>query len=138
MADQILQAQKDGQSSDLGALNSVGNINLAVFDEDANNHLANKYGGGKSAYAGVIQTSGDNVVITPSLGNSIRVFWVSFIPDPDNVSNPVVTVKIGESPIYVGYAMAHWEIFEGGVDESVVVNLETAQPVAVTIHYQEV
>lgn len=40
MADQILQARQNGQSSDLGVINDQGNINLAVRDEDANITLA--------------------------------------------------------------------------------------------------
>lgn len=101
--------------------------------------LSGRFGGGKSAYAAVISTSGDTTVITPAAGKRVRVYWVSFIPNSDNTAANLVTVKFaGGTSMYVGYAMAHWEEFTGTTNQAVVVNLSNTQPVAVTIHFQEV
>lgn len=117
---------------------SVSNHPTEYPDTVQQSHLENRYGGGKQAYAEVLTTAGDNIAITPVTGNAIRVYWVSFVPDQDNTSSTVVTVKIGSRSIYVGYAMAHWEIFEGEIGEQVIVNLSSSNKVAVTIHYKEV
>lgn len=97
-----------------------------------------RFSGGKSAYAATLNTSGDNTVITPASGKRIRIFWVAFVPDSDNATANLVTVSIGATAIYKGYALAHWEVFTGAADETVVINLANTGTVAVTIHYQEI
>jgi hypothetical protein len=94
-----------------------------------------RFSGGKLAYAGVLSTAGDNVVVTPGATQRVRLFWVAFIPNSDNSTANLVTVKAGATTYYVGYALAHWEVFDGPVNTPLVVNLANAQPVAVTIHY---
>lgn len=97
-----------------------------------------RYGGGKTAYAGLVNTAGDNAIITPAAGMKVRVFWVAFVPNSDNGAATLVTVKFGATPIYMGYALAHWEVFTGATDQQLIVNLTSAQAVAVTVHYTEV
>lgn len=98
-----------------------------------------RFAGVKSSYASKLQTAGDTVVITPSAGRRILVYWVFFMPNPDNASANFVTVKFTNGQImYAGYLMSHWELFEGNVDDTVTVNLENAGPVAVNILYREV
>lgn len=111
-------------------------------DSDAFLPLTNsqdyRFSGGKSAYAAVLNTAGANTVITPSSGKRIRIFWVAFVPNSDNASANLVTVSIGSTPIYTGYALAHWEVFTGAANDTVKVNLANTGSVAVTIHYQEI
>jgi hypothetical protein len=115
------------------ALESGGNLAAVRTDIDY------RFSGGKTSYAAVLNTSGNNVVITPAAGKRIRIFWVSFIPNTDNLNANLVTVKYTAGiTMYVGYAMAHWELFTGAADDSVTVNLNTTEPVAITIHYQEI
>lgn len=120
-----------------GGSTAVSNFPSDYPDAAQQGYQANRYGGGKSAYAGTVSASGDTDVITPAGGNAIRVFWVYALGDPDNATSPLITVSIGATSIYAGYALAHWEIFEGAADEPVTVNLGSAETVAVTIHYEE-
>lgn len=93
----------------------------------------------KKAQAALVSAAGDTTFITPTSGKSLRVLWVAFVPDSDNLLSTRVQVKFGAAgaPFYLGYAMAHWEVFEGGLNIPLVINLSAAQAVAVTVHYEE-
>jgi hypothetical protein len=95
-----------------------------------------RFAGGKTPYAQVLSTAGDTTIVTPSGGQRVRMVWVAFVPNSDNTAANLVTVKFttGSTP-YVGYALSHWEVFDGPVNQPLVVNLANTQPVAVTIHY---
>ncbi len=95
-----------------------------------------RFAGGKTAYAAVLSTAGGTVAITPAAGLRVRVVWVAFIPNSDNTAANLVTVSLGSTVLYIGYAMAHWEAFTGAVNGTVTVDLSNTQPVAVTIHYE--
>ncbi len=101
-----------------------------------------RFSGSKLSYVSTISTSGDTIAITPTTGKSIRVFWVSFVPNPDNTSAVLVKIGFGtttiSTEIYRGYAMAHWEVFTGSINEQLIINTSLSQSVAFTIHYQEV
>lgn len=99
-----------------------------------------RYSGGKSAYANTVAVAGDTTLVTPATGNAVRVVWVSAIPSPDNGAANRVRFKFGASgnPFYESYAVAHWEVFQGAADEPLVLNLQTSEPVSVTVHYREV
>lgn len=97
-----------------------------------------RYSGGKTSVGGVLNTAGTNVVITPAAGKRIRVFWVSMIPSSDGAAANLVTVAVGSQTLYVAYAVAHWEVFTGVVNASVTFSLANTQPVAYTVHYQEI
>lgn len=126
--------------------NAGTNLNTSALALESGGNLAAvrtgtdyRFSGGKTSYAALINTSGNNVVITPASGMKVRVFWVSFIPNSDNSAANLVTVKFTAGvTMYVGYAMAHWEVFTGATNDTVTVNLQTTDPVAVTIHYSEV
>jgi hypothetical protein len=95
-----------------------------------------RFAGGKIAYAAVVSAAGDTTVVTPTAGQKVRLVWVSFLPRSDNTAGNLVTVKLGTVPKYIGEALAHWELFDGGLGEALTVNLANAQPMAVNIHYQ--
>lgn len=113
----------------------VGDVPLAA-DAATETTLANRFAGGLTPYAAVLTAS---ATITPAAGKYLKVKWVSFIPNPDNVAANLVTIGFAAgSTLYVGYAMAHWEMFVGSVNQVLNITLGTSEPVAVTIHYQEV
>lgn len=99
---------------------------------------ASRYAGGKTAVVATVTASGDTTVHTPAVGKRIRVFWVYAIADPDDGVTPLIKVKLGTTEIYRCYAVAHWEVFTGGVNEALVVNLGGASNVAFTAHITEV
>lgn len=95
-----------------------------------------RFGGAKLAYSGLLTS--DHLIDPSAVGNAIRVLWVAFVPSPDNSAANLVQVGFnGDVPFYTGYALAHWEVFEGAPDQAVLIDLATAEPVAVTVHYEE-
>lgn len=98
-----------------------------------------RYTGDKAAKTAQVTAPGQTVVLTPNPGRALTVYWVSAINDPDSEFQPRIRVGFaGESDFfYSAYALAHWERFEGDHDQSVVVELDQAGDVAVTIHYKE-
>jgi hypothetical protein len=96
--------------------------------------LQSRNGGGKSAFAGSVTSLGDNTIITPPVGKSVKVFWVYTLTNPDSPTT-LITIKLGAVPIYTSYGIAHWEPFLGAVDAPLVINLSVASNVAVTVHY---
>jgi hypothetical protein len=110
---------------------------------DANNpldvkdaQLVRRFGGSKLAYSGLLTSTTD---ITPTVGKAIRLLWVAFVPSSDNSAANLVTVGFVDAaaPCYTGYALAHWERFDGAVNQKLRITLATAEPVAVTVHYEE-
>lgn len=123
-------------------VNAFGDIALDASVQEVVTPTQRRYGLAgtpKKAKGALLSTSGDNDFITPTAGKSVRVLWTSVIPNPDNASANLVAVKFGTggTPFYLSYAVAHWEMFEGAVDQHVYVNLANTEPVAVTIHYEE-
>lgn len=117
------------------AVSSIPNVagTVSVLSQD----LDYRYSGGKTARTQLVAAAGDTTLVTPAAGKAIRLFWVSFVPSPDNQAANLFQVRIGSSAKYLGYAVAHWEVFDGAADESLIVNAATSAPVAVTVHYQE-
>lgn len=98
-----------------------------------------RYTGGKSSYGVVVAAANETILLNPAPGNYLVVYWVAFVPDSDNATTNLVTIKFdGGTTLYVGYALAHWEPFEGAVDQNLIVDMEAADPVAITVHYEEI
>lgn len=119
-------------------IHATADNELNVHDESSGVFLDNRYGGGKTAFAGQVTASGDTTVITPASGSAVQVYWIYAVSDPNNSSSPLITVKLGTESIYCGYALSHWEVFTGAVDDPLIINLDQAISVAVTVHYKEV
>lgn len=101
--------------------------------------LINRYGGGKSAIAQSISTSGTTTLRTPAAGNLLIIYWVQAMPDPLGTGSPLITVALGATTLYSGYGISHWERFEGDLNDALTVTLDASGTnVAVTIHYMEV
>lgn len=98
-----------------------------------------------------VNTSGETSVVQPSAGNSIRLWWYNIGADPVNSANVVASLRFGSSGTdffkaglsqYGGAAghsfKAGKSYHQGGVDESLYVNLSAAQTVYVNIDYEQV
>lgn len=96
-----------------------------------------RYGGLKTPAVATVVAMGDTTILTPTMGNRIRLFWVSAINDPVAVSAPLIKILLGTTEVYRAYAVAHWEVFEGVVNAPLIVNLSAAGSVAFTAHLQE-
>lgn len=99
---------------------------------------AQRYGGGKTPVTATVAAEGDTTIHTPAAGKKVRLSWVTAINDPDESLSPVISVKIGALECYRGYALSHWEVFDGAVDAALVINLSHAASVAVTAHLEEI
>ncbi len=100
---------------------------------------AKRYGGGKLTKTAQVTASGNTTILTPAAGKFVRLYWVGAINDPDQSVSPRIRVGFDGAAdyLYSGYAVAHWEVFDGAVNQAVVVNLDQAGDVAATVHYQE-
>ncbi len=100
--------------------------------------VPSRYTGGKTAVCTTVTANGNTTIYTPTSGKSVRLYWVSAINDPDEVLNPLIKISIGATEFYRGYAIAHWEVFTGAVNDALIVNLSNAASVAVTAHIKEI
>lgn len=132
---------KASGGGDASAANQVtANTSLGNIETDTDY----RFGGGKTAYTATIAASGNTNLLTPSSGNRIQLYWLSFIPNSDNVSANLVKIGFGttggsiSTELYRAYAMAHWELFTGTANQSLIINTASNEPVAVTVHYKEV
>ena len=101
--------------------------------------LANRFGGDKEAATAFVTSLGSTTILTPAAGKKLRVYWVSAINSPTEPTTPLIQVGFvgADDYLYAAYAIAHWEIFEGEVDQPLEVNLDGSGAVAVTVHYEE-
>lgn len=125
---------------------AVGEVETAVAAADVaardaaagqSAYLANRYGGGKQSYAALVSTAGTTTLVTPAAGKALEVYWVYALANPTSETAALITLTLGD-PIYVGYAISHWEKFVGPVNAPLTVTLGASVGVAVTIHYREV
>lgn len=134
----------------LGRLKSIwdrlAGIATGEKQDVGNNYLSSidnyRSGVTKEPLCTTVTSSGGTTLITPTLGKAIRMFWVSAMNSPANDNNPLLKIGFGEgtnvtSEKYRTYAVAHYEKFEGAVNENLNINLSTTGSVAVTIHYEE-
>jgi len=103
-----------------------------------------RFSGGKTAYATTILASGNTNLVTPASGQRIQVYWLSFLPSSDNTAANLVKIGFGttggaiSTELYRATAMAHWELFTGSANQSLIVNTGTAEAVYITVHYREI
>lgn len=82
------------------------------------------------------------VNIVPTSGMAILLLWVSAQPSPDGPANPlrVYFPTNGADPeigAYRAYVIGHWQAIPGAVDQPLRYQPTTADPVQLTIHYEE-
>lgn len=119
-------------------VNLLGALSLEATQDVVRDDLNERFSGGKTAVATTLTAAGDNTILTPPAGKSIRLVWISLIPSSDNLAANLCQVKFGAggSPVYIAYALAHWEPLQGAVDAPLIVNTATAEKVSVTAHYR--
>jgi hypothetical protein len=91
-------------------------------------------------YARVVTTvsdAGDNTIIAPTAGKAIRVRKIKCTPDPDTVDTPMLTLRVGDKLIQRGPVLYGADFVEGAADAPVVLHLQSAAVVGVTILYEE-
>lgn len=97
-----------------------------------------------TAITASITASGNTTIHTPTTDMAIRVHWVYAVNDPSESSSPLI--KIGFSDAggasitdekYRVWGTQKERIFEGAVNEKLIVNLSTAGVVAFTAHIEE-
>lgn len=135
LAQRVLQVDASGNP-----IVPTGGLATETTQLGVKSDLDERYAGGKTAIGVTLTSSGNNVVVTPTTGHALKIVWVSIIPSGDNLNANLVKVKfgVGGTPLYQSYVLAHWEAFTGGVDVPLVVNCQTSEAVAVTIHYREI
>lgn len=124
----------------MALVDAFGAISLEATQAAVRADLDERFSGGKTAYCTTLIAAGDNTVLTPTSGKALRVVWVSAIPSSDNTNANLVKFKFGTggTPFYIAYAVAHWEVFQGAVNQALVVNCATSEAVSVSIHYREI
>lgn len=123
----------------MSAVNAFGALSLEATQAAIRSDLDERYSGGKTAYATTVTNAGVNSLIVPTTGKALRVVWVSAIPSPTAGANRLqFKFSGGGTPFYEAYAVAHWEVFTGPVNQPLLLVTETADPVSVTVHYREV
>ena len=121
----------DGTGADL--------TEVPVADATSRSSLTRRFGTGVTLAQGGIVTV--TTTYLPTVGSRMRLKWVSAIPSSDNTTANLIDIRWAgaATPLYVGYAVAHWEAFTApAVDTGLIVSLTNSQPVAVTIHYEEI
>ena len=117
--------------------NAFGDLALDETVQALISTLAPRFSTDVQTYARTI-TASDTIL--PPFGQKLRLLWVAFAPNPDAEELTPITVGFeGDAEqLYSGYAMAHWQIFEGEEDQALEIILGSTVPVSITVHYQTV
>lgn len=83
-------------------------------------------------------TSAAPLVVTPTVGMRIRLWWLTATPSPDNtVTGRVTADLVGKGEVYRAIAVGHRQRFDGSVNGTLTVAV-SAGTAEVTVHYEEV
>ena len=95
--------------------------------------------------------SGETVIITPSSGNAVRLWWYNLSANPNNSAHAVVGLRFGTGAedfyrtalSQYGAATAHSfkagkSYYQGGTNEPLILNSDVAQTIYVNIDFEEV
>lgn len=92
-----------------------------------------------TAFTGTIASGGGTATYTPAAGKAVRLLWASAIADPQASSNPVLSVALGGTEFYRGYAISHREAKTGPVNGTLTITATGgAAAVPFTAHLLEV
>jgi hypothetical protein len=96
-------------------------------------------------------SSGTTIIVTPSSGKSIRLWWYNISASPDNSASVTAGLRFtsGGTDFFndrfsqYGGKNAHSfkagrSYYQGGVNQSLYVNLDSAQTVFVNVDYEEI
>lgn len=107
MADQILRAEENGVSADLGVKDSQGKINLATYDYDANINLNNIITSlndllielqGKLDSGGIVGLDAASLSALENISATVSNWPLTF---PDQHSQPVTDTQLRATPVDV-------------------------------------
>jgi hypothetical protein len=121
----------------------ISNLEESGLAKDAT--LLRRYGDHVTK-AGVVSSTGDNTLHTPAAGNRIRLYWIGLSTSQDNVAENLIQVKLTDADGTVKYrwrmgnpgAFVGGRTIEGNVDEPLILNLATTDPVDWNIDLEEV
>lgn len=104
--------------------------------------LTNRFGGGKTSESSVVETSGETVLVTPSAGKAVTLYWIGLWTAEGNTAEVKVEVKVGAQTPYTVFlgkagAFTHWEAITGNANDTLAIKLSAAQKVAVSFTYTE-
>jgi hypothetical protein len=96
--------------------------------------------------AGVVSTIGDNTLHTPTSGKKVRLYWIGLSTSQDNTAENLIQVKLTDADGTVKYrwrmgnpgAFVGGRTIEGAVDEPLILNLATTDPVDWNVDLEEV
>jgi hypothetical protein len=96
--------------------------------------------------AGVVSTIGDNTLHTPAAGKKVRLYWIGLSTSQDNAAENLIQVKLTDADGTVKYrwrmgnpgAFVGGRTIEGSVDEPLILNLATTDPVDWNVDLEEV
>lgn len=142
MANQILQVKDGGGTAhDLGIDDGSGSYALSAHDKATYDTLAAKFGLSPGT-AEVVNTSGDNVILTPATGNHFILKWIYLATPSANSAEVIAKVYLGtdlqySAPLGNPGLFARSARRLGAVDAPLIVNLSGAQNVHVNYELDE-
>lgn len=92
-----------------------------------------------------VSGAGNNLLVDPSPGKKVRLYWLGLATSQDNASATLAVARfVGAAddlyrwPMGNPGAFMHWEPVDGPVDADLVLNLSAAQSVQVNLTYEEI
>lgn len=122
--------------ADLSTAAAQGAISSSAFG------VSQRFAGGKTTESKVIETNGENVLVTPAAGKAITLYWIALVTPEANTEEVKAEVKLGALVPYTWYlgkpgAFMHWEPVVGAVNATLVVKLSAGQKVACSYTFTE-
>ncbi len=104
--------------------------------------ITNRFAGGKTTEAKVVETEGETTLTSPASGKSLTLYWIALNSSEQNSAEVLATVKLGTKVVYEWYlgapgAFMHWEPIEGAVNAKLILKLSGAQKVAADWTFSE-
>lgn len=84
-----------------------------------------------------VNTAGANVLHSPPEGAAIRVRRIKCTPDPDSVETPMLTLRLGDKLVQRGPVLYGADFVEGAIGAALILDLQSAAEIGVTIIYEE-
>lgn len=126
-------------------------ITEATTPVDINGDPINFGAGAVTPKSVAASAAGANLIVTPSAGKAVRLWWYNIGAHPSNGAHVVAGLRFTASGVdFFNTALSQYgasashsfkagkSYHQGGADESLYVNLSTAQTVFCNIDYEEV
>lgn len=87
-----------------------------------------------------LRTADDTII--PAAGKRLQLVWCQVVPNPDNSSANLVTVRMTLAgvltDVYAVYAVGRSAVFTGDVNTNIVIDLDNTMPTTVNVQYREI